>query len=283
MIGLKFLLEIIVLPMLVYDYMKIFYLNPNETISDFLTNPNTTYLSNEHINILQEIQLYSPNGEVVKFLNDKKTDLQVAITLSETNKRISVVFRGSESKSDWFYDLLILKKHLGDNIYVHTGFWEQLHINNNYQVIRDELNGLLNIYNNFQIIITGHSLGGALATLCGYELSLELNAQIIIISFASPRIGNNIFTKRFDNQHNLIHYRVSNNNDIVTALPMLNYKHCGVNIHLRENSYVIYTNYSYNKLWKFSLWKCHNIMDHDIDNYYKNLKNNLFKENNIIL
>ena len=40
MIGLKLLLEIIVLPMLVYDYMNIFYLNPNETISDF---PNTVY------------------------------------------------------------------------------------------------------------------------------------------------------------------------------------------------------------------------------------------------
>ena len=45
------------------------------------------------------------HGKIVEFINDPETDLQAAITLSETKKTITVVFRGSESRSDWFYDL----------------------------------------------------------------------------------------------------------------------------------------------------------------------------------
>ena len=69
------------------------------------------------------------------------------------------------------------------------------------------------------IIITGHSLGGALATMCAFHLSLAFQPQIIhsVYTFAAPQIGE-------ENFHNLYqtlvypHYRINNSKDIVGLL-----------------------------------------------------------------
>lgn len=274
MISQKEILEIIALPMLIYDYVNKFKLKPNETIEEFLNStrhgiPSLTVARQE---VLANMQSYAPHGKIVEFINDPETDLQAAITLSETKKTITVVFRGSESRSDWFYDFQILKKKLKDNVYVHTGFWKQLHINNNYEKILGHLTELMETHPNYKIIVTGHSLGAALATLCGYELSKVLPNEITVVSFASPRVGNLGFREDFDEQKNLTHYRVTNNHDVITATPMVYYKHCGTNIHITPKKYEINENYSYNTWWKFSLWNCYSVKDHDIDLYYTTLK-----------
>ena len=43
--------------------------------------------------LLVSLSKSSPNGKVFKFYDVKSTDIQVGITISESNKRISVVFR----------------------------------------------------------------------------------------------------------------------------------------------------------------------------------------------
>ena len=52
---------------------------------------------------------YSPNGTVEEFIDDHESGLKVGITHSGTYKRICVVFRGSDSLIDWYYDLKVLK------------------------------------------------------------------------------------------------------------------------------------------------------------------------------
>ena len=37
------------------------------------------------------------------------------VSISETKKRISVIFRGSESVKDWYYDLYIFKQLLDEH------------------------------------------------------------------------------------------------------------------------------------------------------------------------
>ena len=50
---------------------------------------------------------------------------------------------------------------------------------------------LTNKYPYAQVLITGHSLGGALATILAAELYSKFNARIDhLYTFASPRIGN---------------------------------------------------------------------------------------------
>ena len=271
------LLQISALPMLIYDYNKTFKIKSKETLTEYLNcaDCDLSELSNYRRKILKLIETYAPNGTVEDFINDNNTGLQVGITHSNTKKRICVIFRGSDSLIDWYYNLKLRKHHLKNNIYVHKGFYNQLHINNNYDKIKKSLLNLIQKYPDNQIIITGHSLGAALSILFGYMISDEIKKiNIKVVSFASPRVGNYYFKKNFDKILNLNHYRVTNNHDIVTAAPMLDYMHVGKNIHLCDNNYEYYDNYNYNRWWKYSLFNCWSISDHNIDLYYKNLEKN---------
>ena len=275
------LLEIISLPMLIYDYVNKFKLDKNQTIEGFMggaqSDISSLGLTPERQEALNNILKYAPQGKVIKFFSDDHTDLQAAVTLSVTKKRITIVFRGSESMSDWYYDLQFRKTNLHDNVYVHRGFHNQLHINNNYDKIRDCVSELLKQYGDYEVVVTGHSLGAALSTLFGYELSREIGNKITVVSFASPRVGDSEWRKAFDAKTNLVHYRVSNNRDIVTAAPMIWYQHVGINIHLLPTLYEIFEKYSYNTWWQYSLFNCWSVSDHNIDLYYTNLKNNPWK------
>jgi triacylglycerol lipase len=126
----------------------------------------------------------------------------------------------------------------------------------------------------FSLYVTGHSLGAALATLCGFMFSQEFKNQITVVSFASPRVGDAEWKNAFEKQHNLIHYRIANDRDIVTAFPMYKYHHVGKTIRLFENSYSIFVDNSKFNWYDFTLFQCWRIGDHDCDFYYKRLLQN---------
>jgi triacylglycerol lipase len=72
--------------------------------------------------------------------------------------------------------------------------------------------------------ITGHSLGGAMATLASIRLVNDGYTVRAVYTYGSPRVGNREFrdTYRMDN------YRFVNDNDLVPHLPFLwCYKHVG--------------------------------------------------------
>lgn len=78
----------------------------------------------------------------------------------------------------------------------------------------------------------GHSLGGAMATICAGRciLSHIESNPTELYTFGSPRVGN----KRYVNFVKLKHYRFVNNNDIVTRVPpaWLGYRHNGAEVYL---------------------------------------------------
>ena len=73
----------------------------------------------------------------------------------------------------------------------------------------------------------GHSLGGAMATICAGRCKLaEIRSNPEgLFTFGSPRVGN----KRYINFVRLRHYRFVNNNDVVCRVPpsFFGYRHCG--------------------------------------------------------
>jgi predicted lipase len=272
------MLDLLRITMLVYNYGKTFTVEDrDETVESFVNKikGNGTIdkleLSDERKDALTEIATNVPSGKVHSFISDEETDVQAGVTVNEIDKRICIVFRGSESKTDWYYDLQIRKRVLKDDIWVHSGFYNQLCENGVYDKICSTVKELLNKYNDYSIYITGHSLGAALSTLCGFKLAQEIPNQVTVVSFASPRVGNSKWKKAFDEQPNLSHYRVTNGRDIVTAFPIYKYYHVGKTVRLFEDSFSYFTDYSEFKWYDFTLFQCWSPGDHDCDLYYKRL------------
>lgn len=265
------------LNILVYKYGDTFKFNENQTLEHFLSNYKNENINIEDftLNILKELNKDSYSSTIKYFIDDKDSDIQVGITINDIKKRLCVIFRGSESRKDLFYDIMFIKKNLGKGVRVHRGFYKQLYKNNTFNKLYFSLFDLLRKNPDYEIYITGHSLGGALSILFGYELSLIIPDNIKIISFASPRVGNYYFKKSFENQSNLYHCRIVNNKDIVTSLPMINYFHTGDNICLYNNNIEFKKN-SEIKWWRYLPFYCYKISDHYVKNYYKVLKNNIW-------
>jgi hypothetical protein len=276
MISHKITLDLFRISMLVYNYSKDFeFENSEETIEEFIkkngNSINNLKLNNTCKKALLHIYRNIPSGKVYYFINDKDTDTNVGITLNDIDQRICIVFRGSESLKDWYYDFEVEQICLKNDIMVHSGFYNQLFKTNVYKSISTQLKKLIKIYPDYTIYVTGHSLGGALATLCGYCLSNEINKNIIVVSFASPRIGNNNWKNAFNKNKNLKHFRVTYNRDIVTAFPTFNYKHVGDNIRIFKNKTDIFLNYKDNSLYDFTILRCWKPIDHTCESYYKHL------------
>ena len=119
--------------------------------------------------------------------------------------------------------------------------------------------GFLEVYNNFrnnlidkikqlkpkQVLIGGHSLGGAIATICGLDLKI-LGYNTIVYNFASPRVGDDEFCNLI-NKSNLPLYRVVNTSDVAPTFPVsvspnfddpenpFIYNHCGNAVYFTDN------------------------------------------------
>lgn len=182
--------------------------------------------------------------ELVQWLNDKKTDTQGFIAINENN--IHLVWRGSSSPTDFVTDALVVKlPYLGGSM-VHSGFLTSLK-----SVQTDMMVGLHNAVSKLggigeveNIIISGHSLGGALTVVSAFtiaSLKEEWASKIKTVTVGCPRVGNHLF-KRLYNQRVPQSLRIVHDNDIVTRIPKLNYFHVGKELKLASDGKVMSTN-----------------------------------------
>ena len=232
-------------------------------------NINNLKVDKKRKELLAHILEKSPNCELYKFY-DLKSGAQVAITISHKQKRISFVFRGSNQFIDWIHDFMICKTELKNNIKVHLGFYKTLYKENLFFDLSEDLTTLLKEYPEYNLYITGHSLGGGLTTLFGYLISDIIDKNITLITFASPRVGNKKWAEDFNSKANLRHFRFVNQKDVVTAVPYLYYYHVGNPIYINKKKSLKYSKYNQHKD-KSIIFYYFNPLDHLIDNYYSNL------------
>lgn len=172
-------------------------------------------------------------------LDLENTGTQCAI-FSDAGTSIYIVFRGSENRIDWdtnfnleqevvkFQQNVLPEKVVGDREQVypyeeesssgakmHRGFASA------YMSVREQIHNYLKNHAASSLTVTGHSLGGALATLCAVDLQYNFSNKIKnldIYTFGTPRVGNNGFRESF-NRRVPNSYRFVYGMDIVPALP----------------------------------------------------------------
>lgn len=78
---------------------------------------------------------------------------------------------------------------------------------------------------NKKLYVTGHSLGGAMATICASRLSAQGMNVEGLYTYGSPRVGDGEFVANLK----VNHFRFVNNNDAVPKVPpqVFGYRHHG--------------------------------------------------------
>ncbi|MDA3660037.1 lipase family protein [Mycobacterium xenopi] len=141
-----------------------------------------------------------------------------------------VAFRGTDDFDDVLTDLDIIPERyalLSGFGHVHAGFQTV------YRLVRGSIaaNIAAACVGCDQILVTGHSLGAAMAVLAAPDIFLNMppNIQPRLITFAGPRPGLCDFAKAFNNVIKSC-FRVVNFLDIVPCLPPLIYVQVGTQI-----------------------------------------------------
>lgn len=158
-----------------------------------------------------------------------KASSQVVVVIDKKEEEILVGFRGTiNNPQQWISDLdAVYKKWYGQGR-VHSGFFDR------FNEIKDKTINFLRMAQKElpkgDIIISGHSMGGAVATLFGSYIKSQLNIEPeAIYTYGSPRVGDDTFAKYVDSQFGNKLLRIMNEWDMVTDLPpvLLKYRHTG--------------------------------------------------------
>lgn len=141
--------------------------------------------------------------------------------VAKKDRDVFIIIRGTKTIWEWYNNTTIKYreyKSLRGNDWGETteGFYKI------YNDLRNEINAAIQELNGefSNVFISGHSLGGALATLTIPDLidkGLPPSA-LTVYTFASPRCGDRVFANKV-NATGVQHWRIANTEDIVPSLP----------------------------------------------------------------
>lgn len=92
-----------------------------------------------------------------------------------------------------------------------------------------------------RVVVTGHSLGGALAQLSAFYIHRDLSPSeqrlAAVYTFGSPRVFGAKQAKHLDAESPYPHFRVVNGADLVPRVPplLLGFRHAGRNVYIKRN------------------------------------------------
>lgn len=159
---------------------------------------------------------------------------------------IVLAFRGTEpfNAEDWSTDVDLSWLFTGKMGNIHLGFLKALGLQNElsfllgfpkeysnpadkpvaYYAVREVLRSLIKQHPNAKVIVTGHSLGGALAAIFPALLSYHdqsdiLNAMYGVMTFGQPRVGDTLLATYMTTIVRLKFHRMVYRFDIVPRIP----------------------------------------------------------------
>ncbi|CAM1507920.1 Fc.00g047680.m01.CDS01 [Cosmosporella sp. VM-42] len=162
---------------------------------------------------------------VIANFNGASTGIGGYVATDNARSEIVVSVRGSSNIRNWIANLEFAQQDCSfvAGCGVHTGFqkaWAEISAPVKAAVAKAKAANP-----SFKIISTGHSLGGAVATLAAAYLRKDGNA-VDLFTYGSPRVGNNVFANFVTNQAGA-EFRVTHGDDPVPRLPpiVFGYRH----------------------------------------------------------
>lgn len=195
---------------------------------------------------------------------------------------VAAVFRGTDELADWL-DNLNVKPIAGPFGKVHTGFYRALmdvwpRMRQKIRDVRKDDSPRRPLW------LTGHSLGGALATIAASTLVDDDEPFFGAYAFGAPRCGDKEFARlyRIEGAQPRT-FRFQNNSDIVTRVParMMGYRHVGELVYITEDQELVRDVGFWYRLLDTTEGIIHDIgkpgfdctKDHDMDCYIKAIEN----------
>ncbi|KAG7386841.1 hypothetical protein PHYPSEUDO_015151 [Phytophthora pseudosyringae] len=194
----------------------------NETTALYLAHvTSVSYCQEQHIVHwnCQPCGLVPPL-EGVQVVEDAKDNFQGLVGYSRLYDALVVAFRGSMDVTNWLDNLTFLKRRAYKEfpgVMVHEGFYWA------YRSVAPQvlatLGKLRKEHPHASLMVAGHSLGGAVAAICAFELEyIEKIPVHALYTFGKPRVGNTNFSARLRNASMEV-YRVTHFQDAVPHLP----------------------------------------------------------------
>lgn len=238
---------------------------------------NITDILSFNSNTFKKLQKNFPDDEFIEFIDCKETGLQSLIVKNNKEKQIYVIFRGTElelGSFDILANLLMFPKYLGEEMYVHYGYYRQLTKYNTHKKIIEKIKECLKENMDFKIVITGHSMGKILAdTFTYYSIISEpqwvFNNMISNYGFAGPKAGNTNFYNYINNH--VSSYNFMYKNDFANYL--FPFYDCEIPIFVLSDFWYYYQdnkNDTSLKIYKEGFGNCY-INDHSTKNYINSL------------
>ena len=159
---------------------------------------------------------------VTKICDDAGHDCSGYVAVSHTLKVIVVAFRGSKNFNqvvEQILEILLSPKTPFLNGEVQS-YWKR-GFDLLWPSMKTEVNTLVSQNPSYQIWVTGHSLGGAMASLASTWLAyynIAPRKNIILYTFGMPRVGNYDYALQHDQLVNNS-WRVVNDNDLAPHFP----------------------------------------------------------------
>ncbi|KAI9844580.1 MAG: hypothetical protein M1838_002145 [Thelocarpon superellum] len=172
---------------------------------------------------------------IIEFQHTLITDDTGYVAIDQTRQLIVVAFRGTQAIQNFIDDNAFIKLPFLEmclTCLVHRGFL------NSWLEIRDQVLGAVSSaksqHPTFELVVVGHSLGGAIASLAAAELRKEGNTAALY-TYGSPRVGNAPFADLVTDQAGG-NYRVTHTDDIVPRLPPISfdYAHISPEYHIEQ-------------------------------------------------
>ena len=235
------------------------------------------------------------NSELICFGDDPddcKNSCVYGVAVNRSKKRFSVWFRGTVMDGNglktWQKNLDTTMRHEENPIdemletlpvfYLHRGFARAI-LGRRRRIILKilEYKKKHPETKDYQLVVSGHSLGGSLATLFGFyacqEPEFTENGPVRVYTFAAPPVGCDKFAKvfrRLEDDDKIQLARIHNSNDPVPhTFAMTRYAHVGLGIELSFPGYEVVDED------RSSAWKGRNIFrvgkEHKLQTSYEHM------------